>query len=50
MPHDTTCLFFFSPTDACLRCQAENKQEDCVGKKLSQTVSKLMLASAIRGI
>ena len=23
------------PTDACLRCQTEGKQEECVGKKLT---------------
>lgn len=30
-----TVLVFISLADACLRCQAENKQEDCVGKDIT---------------
>ncbi|KAF6720830.1 RING-box protein 2 [Oryzias melastigma] len=31
---DTCAICRVQVMDACLRCQAENKQEDCVGKTL----------------
>ncbi|KAE8604785.1 hypothetical protein XENTR_v10014829 [Xenopus tropicalis] len=37
---DTCAICRVQVMDACLRCQAENKQEDCVGMLITDWISK----------
>lgn len=39
-----TCVYV---ADACLRCQAENKQEDCVGKEINCSTPEVLNQNAV---